>query len=70
MIISWRGYRGKDAPEHLIMGRSMLDLLKTIGIPTKILSKDDPEKHILELIGIMKKKSVPVALILKRGVIE
>ncbi len=70
LIISWRGYQGEDAPEHLIMGRSMLDLLGVLKIPTKVLSKENLESEINNSVKIMKEKNTPVALILKRGVIE
>ena len=70
LIISWRGYQGKDAPEHLIMGRSMLELLKVLGIPTVVLSKDKPKMDILKAVEALKNKSIPTALILKRGIIE
>ena len=36
LLISWRGYQGKDAPEHLIMGEAMLKLLEAPGIPYQI----------------------------------
>jgi len=70
MIISWRGHQGKDAPEHLIMGKSMLELLKVLGITTVVLSKDESKKDILKAVEAMKNKSIPSTLILKRGVIE
>lgn len=70
MIISWRGYQGKDAPEHMIMGSSMIDLLKILKIPTKVLSKENAEDEINDLIKVMEEENTPVALILKRGVVE
>jgi len=70
MIISWRGHKGKDAPEHLIMGGSMLDLLKVLKIPTKVLSKGNVEDEVNDSVKIMKRKHTPVVLILKRGIIE
>ncbi|MBM3458127.1 MAG: sulfopyruvate decarboxylase subunit alpha, partial [Armatimonadetes bacterium] len=33
LLITWRGYQGKDAPEHLIMGDVCGTLLETIGVP-------------------------------------
>ncbi len=38
LIISWRGFEGKDAPEHLVMGRSITKLLDTVRIPHSTLS--------------------------------
>ena len=36
-IIGWRGYLSSDAPEHLLLGKIQPDILKLLGIKTKIL---------------------------------
>lgn len=70
MIISWRGEPGKpDAPEHSVMGEKILPLLKELGIPYKILS-EEIEKEIGWASETMEKKNIPVALVLKKGLIE
>ena len=33
MLVSWRGFEGKDAPEHLVMGQVMTHLLDAVRIP-------------------------------------
>jgi len=70
LLISWRGYQGKDAPEHLIMGKSTVKLLEDIGVPTQILPKAGSEKTILNAVKIMEEKKIPTAIIVRRGVIE
>ena len=70
LLISWRGYRGKDAPEHLIMGKSTIKLLEDIEVSTMILPKEGAEEVILNAVKIMEEKSIPTAIIVKRGVIE
>lgn len=70
LVVSWRGYQGKDAPEHRIMGKSMLKLLKDFGISTQILLKRNPEKVISEAFKVMEEQQIPVALIVRRGVIS
>ena len=70
LIISWRGYLGKDAPEHLLMGKYMLDFLKVMNLPIKILSRDILKEQVADSARVLKEREVPVALILKRGVIE
>ena len=70
LIISWRGYQGKDAPEHLIMGEAMSRLLEVIGVPVQEISKDDPEAAILTAMKHMEQKQIPAAVILRKGVIE
>jgi len=69
LLISWRGYQGKDAPEHLIMGKNTIKLLKDTGIPTQILSKKRTEKAISTAVNVMEEQQVPVAIVIKRGVI-
>src|SRR5215212_12109880 len=39
LLISWRGFQGQDAPEHLVMGETMLPLLDTMKIPHRTLSE-------------------------------
>ena len=70
LIISWRGYLGKDAPEHLLMGKYMLDFLKVMNLPIKILSRDILKEQVADSARVLKEREIPVALILKRGVIE
>ena len=70
LLISWRGYQGKDAPEHLIMGKSMLKLLEDIGVPAQLLSKENAEETISNAVKIMEERSLPTAIIVRRGVIE
>src|ERR671932_1892794 len=40
LLVSWRGFQGKDAPEHLVMGQTMPQLLDTMKIPHRTLSVD------------------------------
>jgi phosphonopyruvate decarboxylase len=70
LLVSWRGYQGKDAPEHHIMGKSTLKLLKDFGIPTQVLPKRSPEKAIREAVRVMEEQQIPVAIIIRRGVIS
>jgi phosphonopyruvate decarboxylase len=70
LLISWRGYQGKDAPEHLIMGKATIKLLEDIGVPTQILPKEDAEEIILSAVRIIEERSLPTAILVRRGVIE
>lgn len=69
MFITWRGYRGKDAPEHRIMGKKTPAMLRLLNIPAVILSREY-EKDILRAVGTMERKSIPVAVIIKDGLIK
>jgi len=41
MIVSFRGLGGKDAPEHLVMGKHCVELMETFKIAHKVCGKDD-----------------------------
>lgn len=69
MLITWRGYQGKDSPEHIIMGKQMTALLKDLGIPFKVLSLKY-KQDINWAIQVMKQRSIPVAIIIKEGQLE
>jgi len=70
LLISWRGYEGKDAPEHLVMGKSAIKLLEEVGIPTQVVSEENPEKAISTSVKELEEKQIPAAMILRRGVLE
>ena len=70
LLISWRGYQGKDAPEHLIMGKATVKLLEDIGVPTQILPKEKAEETISDAVKIMDEANKPTAIIVRRGIIE
>jgi sulfopyruvate decarboxylase subunit alpha len=69
MLVSWRGYGGKDAPEHLIMGKKTPDLLHTLGIPHVVLEADTLEVHVRWAISVMEQQLIPVALILRPAIV-
>jgi sulfopyruvate decarboxylase alpha subunit len=69
MLVSWRGYGGKDAPEHLIMGEKTPDLLRTLGIPHVVLEADTLEANVQWAISVMEQQLIPVAVILRPAII-
>jgi sulfopyruvate decarboxylase subunit alpha len=70
LIISWRGYQGKDEPEHFYMGKYTLDLLNIMEIPTEILEKDIVELQLARILQTMDEQKSPVAIILKKDLIN
>jgi phosphonopyruvate decarboxylase len=68
MFITWRGYQGKDAPEHIIMGKKMLKILKSLDIPTVILT-DNYRVELKKAFITLKETNLPVAVILRKGLI-
>lgn len=69
MLVSWRGYGGKDAPEHLIMGEKTPDLLRALGVPHLVLEAETLEEHVQWAISTMEQQLIPVALILRPATI-
>jgi sulfopyruvate decarboxylase subunit alpha len=69
MVVSWRGYGGKDAPEHLIMGEKTPDLLQTLGIPHAVLEADTLEEHLQWAISTMEQQQIPVTVILRQALV-
>ncbi len=70
LLITWRGYQGKDAPEHLIMGDISPTLLSTLKIPHQMLNADTLRESIDWAAETLKHTSKPVALLLPPGVMQ
>ena len=70
LLISWRGYQGKDAPEHRIMGKAMMKLLADLGVPAQILAEEGAERTISDAVTILAEKNMPAAIIVKKGIIK
>ena len=70
MLVTWRGYQGKDAPEHIVMGEKTLSLLEEMNIPFEVLKENNLESSLENLLGLMKQKETPVALILRKGIVD
>lgn len=69
VIMSWRGFEGKDAPEHIIMGKIIEDLLKTAGMEYAILSKEN-YREVLERALRKIKEEIPFTLLVKKGIFD
>ncbi len=70
LIISWRGFEGKDAPEHLVMGQTMPQLMETIRIAHRTLSPETMADDLQWAMRTLTEERVPVALFLKKGVVK
>ncbi len=70
LIISWRGFQGKDAPEHLVMGQTLPQLLDTVRIPHRTLSEASAVDDLKWTAETFMKQRIPVALLLKKGVVK
>ncbi len=70
LIVTWRGFEGKDAPEHLVMGRTCDKLLDTVGIPHHSFNHDNIKALINMSYNLITENKEPVVLFLKKGIIE
>ncbi|MGQ0811487.1 MAG: thiamine pyrophosphate-binding protein [Nitrospiraceae bacterium] len=70
LIISWRGFQGKDAPEHLVMGQTMTQLLDTVRIPHRTLSEKTAVDDLKWVAETFMKRRIPVALLIQKGVVK
>ncbi len=70
LIVSWRGFEGKDAPEHLVMGQTMSQLMEMIKIPYRTLSPETLVDDLRWTAQTFMDQRIPVALFLKKGVVK
>ena len=75
LLIGWRGEPGvKDEPQHIHQGRVTPDLLKTMGIPYKIIdskmSQDQLMNSILDQIEICDNYKKPVCILVRKGTFQ
>ncbi len=64
LLVTWRGYRGKDAPEHILMGEITPKLLELLGIPHRVLSVGSADDDVAWAASEMDARSSPVALLI------
>jgi phosphonopyruvate decarboxylase len=69
LIVTWRGYAGKDAPEHILMGEISTKLLDLLGIPYRVLSADSIDEHLSWAHREVDARQMPVALLVPPGVV-
>jgi sulfopyruvate decarboxylase alpha subunit len=70
LLVSWRGFEGKDAPEHLVMGETMTTLLDTVKIPHRTLAAESIVEDLQWTAKTFMEQRIPVALLLKKGIVK
>ena len=71
LLIGWRGSPSiADEPQHRKPGRIMEKQLKLLGIKYVVLENKINKKDILSIISHSKKKSEPVAILVKENLFE
>jgi len=62
-VVTWRGHRGQDAPEHLLMGEITPGLLDLLRIPYRVLTPDGIDDAIAWAGRELRTRHAPVALV-------
>ena len=70
LMVTWRGHRGKDAPEHILTGEISPGLLELLRIPHRVLAADTLEADLAWTVETMDKAMQPVALLVPPDVVE
>jgi phosphonopyruvate decarboxylase len=70
LVITWRGYRGNDAPEHLVMGRAMPRVLDAFEIPWRALAPETLAADVSWAAAEIESSARPVALVVLPGVLD
>lgn len=69
VLVSWRGYLGNDAPEHLVIGRSMLQLLDAVGARRLVLGEREGLQDLWSAMEFLERERQPVFLVVRDGVL-
>jgi sulfopyruvate decarboxylase subunit alpha len=67
VLVTWRGFEGKDAPEHLVMGDVLPRLLDLFGIPWRAPEADGVDAAVTWAASLMRTSRKPVAIVVKPG---
>jgi phosphonopyruvate decarboxylase len=70
VVVTWRGFEGKDAPEHILTGALTPPLLDLLRMPYRVLSADRPDADVAWAAAEMDARMEPVALLVPPKVIE
>jgi len=74
VLITWRGYEGVDAPEHVIMGPAMTGILDAVGLPWVSLEPEGEPGHVREALdwagATLAETSKPCAILVRKGALS
>jgi phosphonopyruvate decarboxylase len=69
LLITWRGYGGRDAPEHVIWGPALTAALDCIDVPHQELRSEAIGAQLEWADRSLRETSAPVALLCPPGVL-
>ena len=68
-LIGWRGYLKSDAPEHYKIGRIQPELIKSIGLNSKIVTESNWKECCKWAVNKIN-HSIPCTLIIRREFVD
>ena len=69
LLVTWRGYEGKDAPEHLVMGDVLPRLLDLFAIPYRAPGAGELTAATTWAAATARETRKPVAVLVCPGVL-
>ena len=70
LVVTWRGFGGQDAPEHLLTGEISPKLLELLGVPYRVLAADSLDADLAWAATEMDARRSPVALLVPPKIVE
>ena len=70
LVVTWRGFQGKDAPEHILTGAISPSLLDLLGVPHRVLAAGSLDTDLAWAVDLMDARRSPVALLVPPGIVE
>jgi phosphonopyruvate decarboxylase len=70
LVVTWRGFGGKDAPEHILTGEISPRLLELLGVPHRVPTAASLDADLAWAAAEMDARRVPVALLVPPKVVE
>ena len=70
VVVTWRGYEGNDAPEHILTGRITPRILEVLGMPYRVLSAESAAADVAWAAKEMDTRMQPVAIVVPPNVVE
>lgn len=70
LVVTWRGFEGRDAPEHLVMGEVMPRLLDLFAVPWRAPDPAALPADVRWAADTARATRRPVALVVKPGLFD
>ncbi len=70
ILVSWRGYKGSDAPEHIETGLKTMDILRKLELPIFVPNKTNINTIIKQADERIRKSKMPAVILVKKGVLD